>query len=280
MQFRSITAPPALAAAALLLTANLAWSQVAPPANTPPDATPPKEQAPTETPNAAKEILALLDGLPVGTPGEYERIPGIWQIAVAAGKRNNTAELVEVLDVSLPKGDEPLYDWQAVVVGGGVINGVSLAGEWPKERLAEFFKERPELKPRWERSVPLAVKMSHNKEVRDGARYDALRMLGATTYDIGGEHLLKYLKGENRELQQGAVSGLVDIDEDRAVKDLIEAFNSLEVRNKTFAFEGLLRSDARREKLNAAIESGKISADSLTEEQRAQLKKPSAPKPQ
>ena len=275
MKFHTITPRFALWAVAMLLTTNLAWSQ-----NPPPASTPPQEQAPAENPDGAQEIRALLEGLPVGTPGEYERIPGIWQIAIAAGKRNNTAELVEILDVSLPKPDQPLYDWQAVVVGGGVINGVSMAGEWPKERLAELFKEHPELKARWERSIPLAVKMSHNKEVRDGARYDALRMLGATTYDVGGEHLLKYLKGENRELQQGAVSGLVDIDDDRAVQNLIEAFNSLEVRNKAFAFDGLLRSDARREKLKAAIESGKIAPDSLTEEQRDQLKKPAATTPQ
>lgn len=275
MKFHTIMPRSALWAVAMLLTTNFAWSQ-----NPPPASTPPQEQAPAETPDGAQEIRALLEGLPVGTPGEYERIPGIWQIAIAAGKRNNTAELVEVLDISLPKADEPLYDWQAVVVGGGVINGVSMAGEWPKERLAELFKERPELKARWERSIPLAIKMSHNKEVRDGARYDALRMLGATTYDVGGEHLLKYLKGENRELQQGAVSGLVDIDDDRAVQNLIEAFNSLEVRNKAFAFEGLLRSDARREKLKAAIDSGKIAPDSLTEEQRDQLKKPAAATPQ
>ena len=41
-----------------------------------------------------------------------------------------------LLDASLPKRGEPLRDWQAVVVGGGAVNGISLEGGWPARRVA------------------------------------------------------------------------------------------------------------------------------------------------
>jgi len=81
-----------------------------------------------------------LDGLAVDTPREYERIPDIWRPAIAAGKRNDAAELKRLLDLSLPKADEPLRHWQAVVIGGGIINGLSMEGVWPGRRITEKTK--------------------------------------------------------------------------------------------------------------------------------------------
>ena len=38
------------------------------------------------------------------------------------------SELLDFLITSLPSPKDPLRDWQAVVIGGGIINGVSQAG--------------------------------------------------------------------------------------------------------------------------------------------------------
>ena len=51
--------------------------------------------------------------------------------------------LAGLIDLSLPRKGEPLRDWQAVVLGGGVINGLSLEGKWPGKRLAELLARQP-----------------------------------------------------------------------------------------------------------------------------------------
>jgi hypothetical protein len=66
---------------------------------------------------------------------EYRRIPWIWRVTVAAGKRNQVEELKPIVDFCVPPMNEPLRDWQAVVLGGGVINGIGLSGGWPDERI-------------------------------------------------------------------------------------------------------------------------------------------------
>ena len=62
-------------------------------------------------------------------------------------------ELGAVLDVSLPQPGGRLLEWQAVVIGGGVINGVGLVGAWPDERVEAVLKERPELRERWKQAL-------------------------------------------------------------------------------------------------------------------------------
>ncbi|MFM8220401.1 MAG: hypothetical protein ACKOJF_15920, partial [Planctomycetaceae bacterium] len=105
-------------------------------------------------------MTALLDGLPTGTPEEYRRIPWIWRVAIAAGKQNESRPLRELLELSLPRDGEPLHDWQAVVLGGGVINGLSQRDKWPAARLAELTAERPELRARLARAAELVDRMA------------------------------------------------------------------------------------------------------------------------
>ena len=85
--------------------------------------------------DSAALLRRLTEGLTPGTPEELRRIPWIWRVAVAAGRRNDLDELAAVLDTSLPEPDGPLLEWQAVAVGGGVVNGIGLAGAWPSERV-------------------------------------------------------------------------------------------------------------------------------------------------
>ena len=75
--------------------------------------------------DAGALIAAMVRDLEPGTPEEYVRIPWIWRAAVAGGRRNQTAEMQSLLAASLPKAGEPLRDWQAVVLGGGVVHGIS-----------------------------------------------------------------------------------------------------------------------------------------------------------
>lgn len=234
------------------------------------DAAPP--EPPDNGRDAATAIALRLEGLAVGTDAEYERIPDIWEHAIAAGKRNHANELRRVLDLALPKKDAPLADWQAVVVGGGVINGVSQVGTWPRERLAELFKDDAALAARWERTIDLAAKMADDDAIRIGTRYDALRVLGAAAFDRYGAVLLTYLQsGNNHELQMAAVSGLADVDSPEATRALIAALPHLGGDNRQLAIEALLRSRQRAEALNEALEGGDAIADLLDGEQLEKL---------
>src|SRR5262249_12666340 len=143
---------------------------------------------------------------------EYRRIPWIWRIAIAAGKRNDAGQIRRVLEVALPERELPLRDWQAVVLGGGIINGISQLGVWPADRVNEILKSDAALAERWLRALNLASSMADNDRVPAGTRYDALRMLGVETWERRGEQLVKYLAdGTDDELQMGAISGLADM---------------------------------------------------------------------
>src|SRR5262249_34427477 len=147
-----------------------------------------------------------------GTKEEYRRIPWVWRVAIAAGRRNDAAELRKVLDVALPKADGALYDWQAVVLGGGGVNGIRLAGKWAGERLKDLREGSKDRSARWKRALEEASRMADNAKVPTGTRYDALRMIALDGWEKRGEQLKKYLaKGTHDELTMGAISGLSDL---------------------------------------------------------------------
>jgi HEAT repeat protein len=228
-----------------------------------------------ENPELAGPLVAAMAAMPGlnSEEEEYRRIPWIWRVAVAAGKRNDEEQLVDLLRASLPKRGEKLADWQAVVVGGGVINGVSLAGHWPKPRIDELLESKPDLTERWIDSQAQAAKMADDENVRHGTRYDALRMLALDGFEKRGEQLVKYLsKDVNGELQMGAVSALADIDEPAATKALIAHFRDLSDGNRQMALDGLVRGEGQRKLLLDAVESGRITPADLGPERIERLR--------
>ena len=238
---------------------------------TAPGAEVPGEQVPAAQAPSWETIEQLTRDLPPG-PVEYQRIPEIWRVSVAAGRRNDADELRRVIDISLPKGDEPLRDWQAVVIGGGVINGISDLGIYPGPRIVEIIGEDEQLQQRWRRAIELSAVMADDETVPPPTRYDALRMLGVLPWDEAGEHLVRYLSHENAELQMGAVSGLVDIDSPRATAALIGAMAKLTEANRKLALDGLLRDAARVTALLDALEAKRVDRAVLAPEQVKRLR--------
>lgn len=169
-----------------------------------------REAAINANPQFSAELIAELTS-DITPATEYDRIPWIWRIAIAAGRRDDAAELKRVLAASLPKLGAPLQNWQAVVVGGGVINGISQRGLVPAERVTEILAADASLDARWQRALELASVMADDAHVRAGTRYDALRMLGATKWETSGKKLAGYLDDANAELRKGALAGLVDM---------------------------------------------------------------------
>jgi hypothetical protein len=233
-----------------------------------------REAAVNSNPQFAGELVTeMTEDMPVGTPAakEYERIPWIWRVAIACGRRNDAGELRKLINVSLPAADAPLRDWQAVVIGGGVINGLTQHGVWPAERLAEIIGDDAKLKARWDRAIELSKAMADDKAVRPGTRYDALRMLGVLSWDKAGEQLRRYLGDANAELQMGAVSGIGDISADDATTSLVGSLPLLTERNRVLAVDALLRSSQRATALLDALQAGKIPAKLINDDQRTRL---------
>lgn len=223
---------------------------------------------------AVGQILKLVASTAVGTPAEYERIPEIWRVAIDAGKRNDAEELREILQVSVPKQGERAADWQVVVVGGGIINGLSIKGIWPRKRIHELVHSDEALTKRWEHLIELSAVMADDESVRSGTRYDALRILGAADFAEHGAQLKKYLASEDTELQMGAVSGLSDIESDEAAEAILAAFSRYNESKRKLAIDALLRTDARRALLKRAVENGQVPPSALTAQQTARLNEP------
>src|SRR5437764_11054927 len=111
-------------------------------------------------PHAAEVIRAMTADLGADAKEQYRRIPWIWRVAVAAGKRNDAATIKPILQAALPLPDAALADWQVVVIGGGIVNGLSLAGAWPHERIAEIIFNDAQLKARWRHALEQAAAMA------------------------------------------------------------------------------------------------------------------------
>ena len=224
--------------------------------------------------DAASRIAAIVKRTKVGTRDEYENIPKIWETALAAGRRNNPAEITRVLAIALPNADEPMQHWQAVVLGGGIVNGLSQAGCSPRERISELIDGKSALLDGWNRAIQLAHSMADDESVRIGTRYDALRLLGADTFERSGARLIQYLRNDTHdELTMGAISGLSDMDSAAALDAIIAAFPDYARSNQELTIALLLRSELRITVLLDAIEKGAIPADSLSAEQWLELKK-------
>lgn len=218
-------------------------------------------------------IAAMVKDLQAGTPEEYKRIPWIWRVAIAAAKRNNSAELKSLFQASVPKANDPLLDWQAVVLGGGIINGLTLVDVWPGNRVEEVFRGDKDFKLRWQRTIELAAIMADNEKVPNGTRYDALRIIGVDTWERRGEQLTKYLaKGINGELQQGAVSALVDMESKNVGPALISGLGCFSENNRKFALDGLLRNDTRIAALLDGLEAKKVDVALLGAERIKKLR--------
>jgi putative membrane-bound dehydrogenase-like protein len=240
----------------------------------PANSNPAREAAVNSNPQFAGELVTeMTEDMPVGTPAakEYERIPWIWRVAIACGRRNDAGELRKLIAAALPAPDAPLRDWQAVVIGGGVINGLTQHGAWPAERVAEIIGSDAKLKARWERAVELAKAMADDKNVRPGTRYDALRMLGVLPWDKSGEQLRRYLADANGELQMGAVSGIGDVRSAEATAALVASLPSLMERNRSIAVDALLRDSDRATALLDAMKAGKVSAGMINDDQQKRL---------
>lgn len=228
-------------------------------------------------PQAARVIAAMTENLPNNLEEEYRRIPWIWRLAINATKQGNAEQQRALLMLSLPERDKPLAHWQAVVLGGGLINGLSQLGENPTEQIQKLLKANAgsgEDQQRFARTIELAVKMVDDQSVPSGTRYDALRILGASDWNSHAEQLVRYLASDtDEELQMGAVSATADLADEAATKTLIQSLAKISPDNRNLALEMLLSRQPQRGLLKKSVSDSTIPRQWLTAEQLKQLDK-------
>jgi hypothetical protein len=208
----------------------------------------------------------MAQGLGADREEEYRRIPWIWRVAIAVGRRDDAAEVRRLLALAVPDDGSPLDHWRAVVIGGGLINGITQAGTWPDERIEALIRDDPALARRWRRAIELASEMADSGAVPTGTRYDALRMIGLEPWDRRGAQLFRYLaEGVHAELQQGAISALGDMPSPYAPQALLSGLEHYSKSNRKLMIEALARDDDRRKALLDAVESGRLTAADLGE---------------
>ena len=212
--------------------------------------------------DAAGDIIPLMAaGLPedAGSKEEYRRIPWIWRVAIAVGKHGDADQIRSVLAASLPQNEKRLEHWQAVVIGGGLINGIGLSGKWPLEELTAIMANDSNLKSAWQRTLEQSAVMADDDSVPPGTRYDALRMVAMLNWAIAEPRLTRYLqKGVHDELQMGAISGISDVRNDAVVQHLINGYENFSESNGNLALDALLRTDARTHALLKALSDKKL----------------------
>lgn len=232
-----------------------------------------REELIRRNPGLAGDLIGGLTAeLTPGTAEEYRRIPWILGIALGAGKGNDSAIVRSVLEVALPEPNQPLHDWRAAAIGGGLISAISQPGRWPRERMHEILLDQKALQLRWQMALKEASKVVEDPKEALRTRYDAMRMLGLGTWDEYGPQLARYLQaGIPFELQMGAISALADIDHAAAVTSLINGLVHCSEMNRPLAIDGLLRGDVRRKSLIEGLEQGPVRGEWLTSGQQGVL---------
>ena len=213
---------------------------------------------------AARIIPIMAQGMPeeAGSNEEYRRIPWIWRLAIAVGKRGDAQQIRNVLTASLPQKDQPLEHWQAVVIGGGLINGLSLSGKWPRDELSALTSDDGVLQAAWNRTLHLSTTMADDESVPAGTRYDALRIIAMLDWSENRMQLQRYLqKDVNDELQMGAISGLSDVQEAEVATMLIKGFVNLSDGNRQLVLDALLRTDDRSLAMLNALAEARLPAE-------------------
>lgn len=233
-----------------------------------------KEGAATTHPHLASAILReMTRDLIAGTPEERRRIPWLWRLALLTARRDDAAQILDMLETATPAATEPLREWQAVVLGGGLINGLSQLNRWPRERLEEIVGTRRELSLRWRRALALATLMADDASIPTGTRYDALRMCGVLPWSQSGACVTRYLAPDaHEELRTGALAALADIEGKESTDLLIKLLPGLNGSQRDSAVDALMRGKVRTERLQDEVRSGRLPSSLLGSERSDRLR--------
>ena len=219
-----------------------------------------------QRPGMGPDVLALMtaDLQPDDLEEQYRRMPWIWRVAIAVGRRNDGGEILDMLEVCVPRASQPLEHWQAVVIGGGLINE-----DFPVGRVS--------------RKTPRPDSQRHSGGQENVASNSAAcRNHGRRRSCQTGNAIRRVAHGRAAASRSRRVRVCVDtstrkritsfrwarsaawstLKRQRRPHNSADALSWLKGNNRYLALEGMLRTDERAAVLAASIESGRVAVSS------------------
>ncbi|MFN9591883.1 MAG: neutral/alkaline non-lysosomal ceramidase N-terminal domain-containing protein [Pirellulaceae bacterium] len=202
-------------------------------------------------------------------------IPTIWMLTNRACKSGDQDLAMRILDEALPRIDGTIDDWRVVVLGGGVVGGLSDSITWPRPVIENWMESDAQRIARCQRVLMFSIEKAADEKTSTGTRYDALRLVGMLPEEQVFSVLDPYWNGDvHEELRMGAISAASDIDSPQSVPLLSTAAKNESGHLRSLAIDGLLRTQAGRKSLVEELRMGNLPADALTAAQHERLQKP------
>jgi hypothetical protein len=202
-------------------------------------------------------------------------IPTIWMLTNRACKSGDQDLAMRILDEALPRIDGTIDDWRVVVLGGGVVGGLSDSITWPRPVIENWMESDAQRIARWQRVLMFSIEKAADEKTSTGTRYDALRLVGMLPEEQVFSVLDPYWNGDvHEELRMGAISAASDIDSPQSVPLLSTAAKNESGHLRSLAIDGLLRTQAGRKSLVEELRMGNLPADALTAAQHERLQEP------
>lgn len=217
---------------------------------------------------AADLMRSIVDDMEVGTTEEAARIPWLWEIAVVAANHNNSEVIARILDISLPRPEAAISDWQIAVVGGGLIYQFSKNGLDPATRIAEIVGRDELLQQRWSSLLKISKKLALNQKVSLGIRYDALRVYSLSNWDevkgLFNDVFHSTEKSEKQsDIRMAALSAMTDVENEEVTQFLLDHFLVLNGQERVKACDVLTKNELRSKRLLQTVRQGAIDAKLL-----------------
>jgi len=218
---------------------------------------------------AADLLQSLVDDIEPGTEQELSRIPWLWEIAVLAADKNNTEVLGRILEVALPKKDDPISNWQIAVIGGGLIFELSKNGADPQKRIAEIINRDDLLSKRWNSFLKFSHQVALDDKTTKGIRYDALRIFALSDWKTVRVVLDDIFQSTvtvdqtKNELRLAALSAIIDIKNDEVTTFLVNHYAMFNSKEREKACLVLLDNEKSAIALLVSIEEGIIGQENI-----------------
>lgn len=218
---------------------------------------------------AADLLQSLVDDIEPGTDQELSRIPWLWEIAVLAAEKNNSEVLARILEISLPKKDSPVSDWQIAVIGGGLIFELSKNGADPKKRIHEIVTRDDLLDRRWKSFLEISHKVVLEPTTSKGIRYDALRIFALADWAKVRLFLEENFQStvaidpSKQELRMAALSAIIDIKNEEVTSFLVNHYSLFNSKEREKACLVLLGSEKSALALLSSIQDGVIGSNRI-----------------
>lgn len=214
---------------------------------------------------AADLLQTLVADIEPGTKEENARIPLLWEVSVFAAEKNNREIMARILDISIPKNNATVHNWQIAVIGGGLIFELSKNGKDPRNVIGEMVESDPLLNQRWQSLVRVSRKIVMDESQSLGIRYDALRIFAMSDWSVAKNVYQQLFSKKvvtdesDKALRLAAVTAIPDFNKDETTEFFVNRFSLLSFSEREKVCRVLSKNERSATRLLQSLRSGIIS---------------------